>query len=472
MIALALRHELRLLRRSPSRILVLAVFLAVSSYAVLAAARWGTTWRETVDSAVQATERDGAKLRGWLAAGEKGPADRPWVDVTRPSFMESYAGTRVGRAPLPLAGICGGVGDDMPVAVRVQTWTDPLGVAGVQIENPEFDRSTGLDLGFVIVILVPLLVGALAFGIGARERESGVARTVAVQAGGAARWALSRAIAATAITLAAVAIVSGLAFAILRPDARTALELVGVVGLYTALWGGLHTLISVACRRQRDAAIGYGLTWGLLCILLPAAASEWALAAVADDYAVDLSLDQRRAQYETYGRDVDSLAEELYEHFPELRQLPAAVAIRMPSSARRQLYAGLNLIALERRHAQRLEREATGRDKARHARWLSPALAARLALERLAGSDAQAAARFRSQLVEAVRGRVRWTLLRTWERERVTVEDFDELSALAPRVVETQRSSLAAHLQILLAWTLLAWLVALLAARRMDRPIG
>ena len=469
MIFEALRHELRLLLRSRARLFALGLFLAAGCYAVFAATRSAATWQETVDSALTAEQDDVATVRGWIAEGQKGPPERPWADIGQPRWMDYYAGTRVARAPASLAGIAGGVGDDMPVAVNIRRTTDPFGASGVQIENPEFDRAKGLDLAFLLVTLAPLLIGVLAFGIGAREREAGLDRTLSIQTGRSSTWYLARSLAACGIATGAVALVGVLGIVILRPEPLPALSFLGILCLYTALWGGLHTLVAASSRRMRDAAVSYGLVWTLLCVLAPALVSEWALSEVAEDYAVDLSVEQRSATYENYKRDVaEELLPELYDAFPELTSLPVAQEETFPSSARRHIHDGLRLLALEQRHEARQQQEAAAQRDAARALWLSPAIAASLGFERLAGVDAAAASEFRDEVIENTRARVTWVLRTTWQAEPLTADDFDALVAASPGVLEPASSTTVPHLAALGVWALLAWCAGAWILRRAD----
>ena len=126
MISRALIHELREILRSPARMIALGVLFAASVSAIVAGQRFHDQWQETV-MAARAQERElSDEARSWLKNGEKGPADRPWVDISEPLWQDWYAGTRVVREPLPLAGVAFGAVDDSPVVIRVNRLSDPF----------------------------------------------------------------------------------------------------------------------------------------------------------------------------------------------------------------------------------------------------------------------------------------------------------------------------------------------------------
>ncbi|MEM6925502.1 MAG: hypothetical protein AAF602_01135, partial [Myxococcota bacterium] len=183
MLSLAIRFELRALLRSPASLVALAGFLAVSTLAIMVGERHVMQWQAEVAQARQAQADAVEEARGYLAEGIPGPEDKPWIDVSKPQWQDQLAGSRIVREPAPLAGIAAGAVDPAPAAFLVNRWARPLSATGYRIDNPEL-AAGAVDLVFVLTVLVPLLIGVLGLGIGTRERESGLAPLIVVQAGG------------------------------------------------------------------------------------------------------------------------------------------------------------------------------------------------------------------------------------------------------------------------------------------------
>ncbi|MEM9168257.1 MAG: hypothetical protein AAGC56_01285 [Pseudomonadota bacterium] len=468
MIVEALRHEALGLRRSPVRLAALAVFLIASALALLAGARFVGAWTTSLEDAQRLQSESIDQARGWLAAGVKGPEDRPWVDIAEPLWQDWYAGARIGRAPAPLAAIAIGSTDDSPRILRVNRMADPFLEEGATIENPELGRTEAVDLVFVLAVFAPLLIGVVGLGCGAYERETGLDRLIAVQRGRASAWYLARAAAITilcggvvlAVVLAAVIGAGGVA--------AGGLGLIVVALLYVALWGGLFAATAGAARTRREAALAYGGVWVLLVVLVPTLMSERSLSAAAANAGLTVALDQRAAQYAGYDEDVGALTEALYAARPALRDLPGAALDDLPPEMTRHVYdwrRAQRLVA--ENEAKTAEERAAVRAAERTMAW-SPTVVMILATERLAGRDLASAAAFRAAAVDAIAARTDWIVRQAWRNEALGLDAFNALTASAPKAVETPPGGVAPHLLALSVWTLIAWGIGAVRVRRQE----
>jgi len=465
----ALRHELHGLWRSPGRLVGVVLFLGASALALGAGDRFHADWEAALDGgeALESTSIDEA--RGWFDAGAAGPEDRPWVNLHDPIWQDWYAGTRIGRLPSDLAGIAAGSIDDSPVVVRVHRSGDPFRSEGLEIENPELGRTEALDLVFVLGAFIPLLVGLLGLGCGARERESGIERLIAIQRGSAWGWFVSRGVATTIIVAVAVTVVWVGAAISMRPPVADAVRLLGLSWAYVLLWGGLLMLTGIAARSVKEATVLFGATWVLLVVLVPSLLSEAAVSAVADDYGIESTLDERAEQYGAVTEDVATILPDLYAAYPELAELPAAGLEELPRSAQRLARAAMQASASRTRHEEAIEADA-GQARASMVRMIAcPPVALTLAAETLAGRTPEAAAEFRGVVVGAVEDRIRWLLTRAWQNDPLTADDFAALVASSPPHVATAPGGVLPHVGVLLGWAAVAWTIGVVRLRRGAR---
>ncbi|MEM6732959.1 MAG: hypothetical protein AAF658_15490, partial [Myxococcota bacterium] len=323
MLKLALVFELRALIRGRTGVLALVVFLAAGSLSIVLGERHVSQWREATRSSQEAGEKLSAEAIGFLEAGEPGPKARPWVNLAQPLWQDRYAGSRIARVPGALAGIASGSVDPAPAAFHIHRSADPMSASGYRIENPELAPGA-VDLVFVLAILVPLLLGVLGLGIGGMERESGVDRLIAVQAGGRAQWWLARTV---AVALVAASASVALCLAAAGVGGASLVETVGLAGvalLYVALWSGLLLAINARARSLRGAAFRFGLLWMVLCIFMPTLFAELAIGTVEDDFELDETLAVRALVEEGYEAKIETVLPKLYALYPKLQKLPAA----------------------------------------------------------------------------------------------------------------------------------------------------
>lgn len=142
-----------------------------------------------------------------------------------------------------------------------------------QLGNPELLARGSLDLGFVAIIVAPLLLIGLGHGVFVADRDSGTARLVLAQAGGPARLLAARSL--PRLGLVVVPLLLALAWLLLTgPDVpgRTSAALSWglVVMLYLALWWAIILLVNSLRISAETAALALVSAWALVSLVLPA----------------------------------------------------------------------------------------------------------------------------------------------------------------------------------------------------------
>jgi ABC-type transport system involved in multi-copper enzyme maturation permease subunit len=142
-----------------------------------------------------------------------------------------------------------------------------------QLGNPELLARGNLDLGFIAIIVAPLLLIGLGHGVFVADRDSGTARLVLAQAGGPGRLLLARSIPRLALVIAPLLL--ALAWLLLTGPAlpgRTAAALSWslVVILYLALWWVIILLVNSLRISAETAALALVSAWAMVSLVLPA----------------------------------------------------------------------------------------------------------------------------------------------------------------------------------------------------------
>jgi hypothetical protein len=257
--------ETRLLWRDVIAVIVLLVIVTAAALAV-------TNGRSLLDAqqagrAIAATEAAKADTD----IGEKLAKPIAPVDAIYLSFRVKMAMI----APLPpLVDATAGRAPYDPYATTANLGAraDTL-FKRTQLGNPELLARGSLDLGFVAIIVAPLLLIGLGHGIFVADRDSGTARLVLAQAGGPGRLLLARSI--PRLALVALPLLLALAWLLLTGSdvpgrSAAALSWSLVVILYLALWWAIILLVNSLRISAETAALALVSAWALVSLVLPA----------------------------------------------------------------------------------------------------------------------------------------------------------------------------------------------------------
>ncbi len=468
MIAAALGLELRILARSPWRVLVLLLVLGTGFFATFQGQLDVRRWEDSVEAGFAAQNETVAETRELFAAGEKGPEERPWVDLSDPVWQDWYAATRLCRTPAPLAGIAFAAAEVGTVAIRINRWTDPTLPQGARIENPELAAAGGLDLVTVLALLLPLMILALGVELGGYERATGILPMIRVQSGRDRTWLTARCIAVGVIGAAVgLSLVAG-ACALGSMNAGSGLAFATLVVAYVAVWTALLGAVALRVQNPSQGAVAMGAAWILLCVLVPAIGVERSAALAADDFAIDLTVEARDAGQAYADWEDEAVLARMQERFSDLQgQVPED-----RSEAADVARSALWIVGLEELLANRRERSGRQSRLVGMMSLASPAVAFTHALEGLAGRGPEAARSFQQSVVEATSARISRYVQSTWSSQTLDSQDFEELLTITPATVGSLVRPAWKEGGLLGAWALLfVALAGILSRRRRARNL-
>ncbi len=409
-----------------------------------------------------------------------------WQDPTdafgyRTYFMAAYAV----KPPTPLSVLAAGQSDVQPAVTKIDFgFSTVFDDTATEIGSAAALRLGPFDLAFVLVVLVPLAIIALAGTRLSSEHDSGILRMIAAQPIGPRLVAGAKFGAAALVALAAT--LGGTSLALLLSGGLgdlagwswTAALLAAALAAYVVFWVAACALAASLWRGAVAALAGLVLAWVCLTVALPTALglAVEALAPVPSRIAaIDAS---RQAQARFYAG-------------AEAQRVTAAwLATKLPEDARRPELADAPELkrlardahydeALAGHHRAARAQALAASNWSRRLALLSPATALTLALETASGTDAGRHAAF---LTEAATYR---RSLRAFFEPRILAQavtpapvcagcparlDFDAYDA-APAFAPGDARG-AAERQALLSLACLAaaaLLLAALAARRLRQ---
>lgn len=246
--------------------------LAVGLLAALLAALAGHGWaRQLEASAATSRQEAGAALvtarETWAKAGSFDPAEAVLVPgrlVTPLRFAAPLLPDfSMGRSPI----------EPVSASARLSSRPDAL-FARYEVENPERLARGGLDLAFVAVVLAPLLLIGLGFGVFAGDRDSGTARLWLAQAGSPLRLLAARSLNRLALVFVPI-LLAGIALGLLGPPGRgwAVLGWLGIALLGLLFWWAVILLVNSLRITAETAAFALVGLWTLLVFVLPVASA-------------------------------------------------------------------------------------------------------------------------------------------------------------------------------------------------------
>jgi ABC-2 type transport system permease protein len=403
-------------RRDPVMAAMLALFALLSAYAIWSGTRWAERRGEAVVQAVAEADKTMALRREsfakMVAEGEK------------PGFGLIYATAlpfRAGLPSAPLASLSAGQAEGYPAAASISPFLDPYTIFDAHmtgLESAAVLSAGRFDLSFVIVVLLPLLLIAATYDFWSRDVESGAARFQLAQPVGPTRLILTRAALRGGVLLIGAVLIATLALSIAGgtndPGGLATFALVALA--YGAVWIGVAILINLFVRASTTAALTAGTAWLAIVLLLPAGLSAAANLAAPPPSPLtytnavrSVGLQVRASNAEAAKRAADAKSGRAY---------PATLWHSRREIAERDA----RLLPLHHGYAAA---QARHRDVATALSFLSPAVIAQDAFDRLAGTDPARALAFQEQS-RRFAARTRALAFDWMDRDRLlTLADYD-----------------------------------------------
>ncbi len=378
----ALRHLGRLLRLDARQLMrerLSMVVLAIGTLCAAAGAWGGAIWidrleRERAAFLADANEASNM-LRGQLTAPDLDEATRVLLPtrVTRPvAFpVPTLADFSIGRSDIEPA----------TATLRMRHRADSM-FRNYQLDNAARLMRGRLDLAFVAVVIAPLLLIAVGFGVFSVDRERGTARLILSQAASLLPLLLVRSLNRLLLVLLPL-VLSALALLIIGPDLPgrgvAAACWLGVAALGLGFWWAVILWVNSLRVGAESAAMALVGLWAMLVFVAPATINAGAQA---------LHPSPSRLTQIVAARAAETSATQAYENDHAALAGDSPVALR--EVVRKNYRIGL---AVDRRVAPGVEafdrQFALQQATVERAHWLSPPMIVGGALAAIAGTDAR-----------------------------------------------------------------------------------
>ncbi|WP_404339640.1 ABC transporter permease subunit [Pseudoalteromonas mariniglutinosa] len=256
---------LELLRDKVAKFVIIAGFIGIA----LAVAT-GSNWLSHLENNAQSTQEQHAKYRAeqrakWVIADEMKEAEALILPVALVTSVQLpvplLADFTIGRSSI----------EPTSAEVRQRTRSDNI-FTRYQVENPERLWRGALDMSFYVVVIAPLLLIGVGYGVYTHDRETGRARLWLSQAGSPVRLIVIRSLNRLALVFIPI-LIGAIMLALLGPSGRMGdiSAWLGLAGLGLLFWWSLILLINTLAIRAETAAFTLIGFWALLVFVAPMA---------------------------------------------------------------------------------------------------------------------------------------------------------------------------------------------------------
>lgn len=179
--------------RNPFKLVAVLLFAAAGVWALNNGAGLYRTQSSEIEKINQKIAEKEQEILAYYDKGEKGPAERPWIDLTTPFWAIWNNPVYHLKAPSPAMVYSIGQAEQYGYYKKITFWSSPYDpdLEG-EIANPERLQSGTLDFSFVILYLLPLLFLVCLHNVKGAESDRGILPLVQAQVGSQRPWILAR----------------------------------------------------------------------------------------------------------------------------------------------------------------------------------------------------------------------------------------------------------------------------------------
>ena len=340
-------YEFKHFVRSPFKIVALLLFIIASVYGLHNGADLYEKQNAEIERIYKEAKTQKETILSYFENNEKGPKNRPWIDVKTPFWAIWNTPTYHFKKPSPAIVYNIGQTEQYGFYKAINTYSSPYDAdMAKEIANPERIQSGTLDFAFVVLFLLPLLLLILIYNIKGQEAEQGFLPLIFVQTGSKNWWILSRT-AFYAILL--LFILFGLLFygAMLTNVFEAGMAFWNVflwVTIYLIFWIVIYFLIIKYGKNTVSNTLQMIGIWLLFSFIVPAAIQQWVSIEKPTNLMVDIIDAKRDKTDEIYDQTNELTDKQLFNLYPNLKQTKLAKdTIPIKNARRRSLIALINI---------------------------------------------------------------------------------------------------------------------------------
>ena len=290
--------------RSPFKYIALILFILAGVYGLHNGSMLYNNQQIEINRIHSQVEEEQSKYLDFYKNNEKGPADRPWVDMTTPFWAMWNAYTFKFKTPSPLMVYNVGQAEQFGFYKRVTFLSSPYDADMVEeIANPERLQSGLLDFSFAILFLAPLLLLIFLYNIKGAETDYGIFTLILVQNQNARTWVWSRIAFYFCVTWATIFILmiyGTFLTPVFEYSSAGFWKLLLWVSMYLVFWTVLFGIVLSMGSSTIGNTLKMTALWLAFVFVIPGAVHQWVSATYPANLMTELIDAQRDERDELY----------------------------------------------------------------------------------------------------------------------------------------------------------------------------
>ncbi|GAA3631998.1 hypothetical protein [Flavivirga jejuensis] len=312
---------------SPFKIIALLLFLVASIYGLHNGADLYMQQSNEIERLNQKAKEEKETILSYFDKSEKGPKNRPWVDITTPFWSIWYAPTYHFKKPSPTIVYNIGQTEQYGFYKKIGLYSSPYDAdMAKEIANPERIQSGTLDFSFVVLFLLPLLLLVLLYNIKGSEAEQGFLPLIYVQTGSKNWWILSRTLFYTILllfSLLGIMLYGATLTKVFEAD-NAFWTIFLYLTIYLVFWVVLYFLILKYGKNIISNTLQMIGIWLLFAFVIPAVVHQWISIEKPANLMIDLIDIKRDKTDEIYEQSNTDTDNQIFNLYPSIKQTKTA----------------------------------------------------------------------------------------------------------------------------------------------------
>ena len=321
-----LLYEWKHFARSPFKIVALLLFILSAIYGLHNGANLYQKQKGEIKKINLKVANQHQKILAYYEKGEKGPQDRPWIDVSTPFWATWYVSSYHFKSPSPAMVYSIGQAEQYGFYKEISVWASPYDSdIAEEISNPERLQLGTLDFSFIVLYLLPLLLLILLYNIKGAEAEQGFLPLIEVQTGSKNAWLLARVAfygMLSMVVLAGLMLYGAMLTGVLFVENSVFVKILLLLFLYLIFWISIFFFI---LRQGKSSVINtlqmIGI-WMLFAFIIPATVHQWVSIEKPANLMTDFIDVTRDGQEKLFSQPDSVQLKQLIELFPAISKSP------------------------------------------------------------------------------------------------------------------------------------------------------
>ncbi|MEM7372461.1 MAG: hypothetical protein AAF587_27825 [Bacteroidota bacterium] len=369
-------YEWKHLSRSPFKLVAMVLFIIAAIYALHSGAALYKKQDAAIEQIREKADEERQRYLSYYDKGEKGPEDRPWIDMSTPFWAVWNSPTYHFKTPSPAMVYSIGQAEQYGFYKRVTYGSSPYDAdMAEEIANPERLQSGTLDFSFVVLYLLPLLLLICLYNIKGAEADAGFLPLVFTQTGSQNSWLLAR---VTFYGLLILLILLGLMLygagltSVFPGSGSAFLHMFFWLFGYLLLWGIVYALILQKGMSSISNTLKMVGVWLLFAFIIPATVHQWVSIQHPSNLMTEWIDAQREESNQLYDQADSVIQAQLNALFPDIVNSPVALAGTNTRFARNRSIAALSNELVKKSVAKIESSNEARNDLIRFSYWFNP----------------------------------------------------------------------------------------------------